>query len=155
MIAITQSVYCLYFIHCAARDTCTLHTYTVLCTLQCSRALLYTSTKILPCIGCEFSHEMTSANERRDQVVLGPLPPSFLRLETRTRWKSTSRDVIASLWSGSNTAYISMFAKELGNRYHHTKQVPSYLVPCPVPCLVPHHTLGTMPGITHCAGWYL
>lgn len=38
---------------------------------------------------------MTSANERRDQVVLGPLPPSFLRLETRTSDGETVTTVTA------------------------------------------------------------
>ncbi|XP_063694990.1 toll-interacting protein B-like [Bolinopsis microptera] len=38
---------------------------------------------------------MTSASQRRDQVVLGPLPPSFLRLETRTSDGETVTTVTA------------------------------------------------------------
>jgi len=38
---------------------------------------------------------MSSTSERRDQVVLGPLPPSFLRLETRTSDGETVTTVTA------------------------------------------------------------
>lgn len=38
---------------------------------------------------------MTSTSQRRDQVVLGPLPPSFLRLETRTSDGETVTTVTA------------------------------------------------------------